>query len=200
MLAGIGSFLTRLFIGDERVAKKSIADLRQEHEQEQIDKLDELDEELKKDRDQRTQKMLQDLRALVRNFKDSSYDDNLNASSLLDITSGVEDLFVEGVKMLRKSLDFCRTARDINDRSTREAILAQREEVLDDVQKSIDQLGKLLTDIQKMDVEDDSQQEQIRQELRDSFEIAKRVKEQMAGLSGLKELRELQTDKEKAHV
>jgi len=198
LVAGVGSFFTRLFVGDSSAASKAIADLRREHEQAQIDELDELDAELSKDRDPRTQKMLRDLRALVKTFKDSSYDDNLNTSSLMDITAGVEDLFGEGVKMLRKSLEFYRTARDIHDQSTRETILARREEVLDDVQKSIDQLGTLLTDIQKMDVADDSQQERIRQELQDNFDVAKRVRERMTDLTELRALRP--NDKEKAHV
>lgn len=193
LLTGVGTFFTRLFVGDSRVAEKSIADLRREHEQERIDELDELDKQLTKDRDSRTQKMLRDLRSLVKTFKDNSHNDNLNTSSLLDITTGVEELFEEGVKMLRKSLEFSRTARDFNDKSTREAILQRREEVLTDVGKSIDQLGKLLTDIQEMDVQDRSQQDRIRQELRDSFDIAKRVRERMSDLLG-------DDDKEKAYV
>ncbi len=197
-MVGIGTFFTRLFVGDERVAKKSIADLRREHEQEQIDKLDELDDQLTKDRDPRTQKMLQDLRSLVKTFKDSSHDDNLNTPSLLDITAGVEELFEEGVQMLRKSLEFYRTAKDFNDQSTRKTILQRREEVLDDVGKSIDQLGKLLTDIQAMDVQDHSQQDRIRQELKDSFDVAKRVRERMSSLTELQGLRD--DDKEKAYV
>ena len=198
LMVGIGTFFTRLFVGDERVAKKSIADLRREHEQEQIDKLDELDDQLTKDRDPRTQKMLQDLRSLVKTFKDSSHDDNLNTPSLLDITAGVEELFEEGVQMLRKSLEFYRTAKDFNDQSTRKTILQRREEVLDDVGKSIDQLGKLLTDIQAMDVQDHSQQDRIRQELKDSFDVAKRVRERMSSLTELQGLRD--DDKEKAYV
>ena len=197
LMVGCGTFFTRLFVGDERVAQKSIADLRREHEQERIDELDELDDQLTKDRDSRTQKMLRDLRSLVKTFKNNSYDDNLNTSSLLDITSGVEELFEEGVKMLHKSLEFYRTAKDFNDKSTREAILQRREEVLDDVEKSIDQLGKLLTDIQGMDVQDYSQQDRIRQELRDSFDVAKRVRERMSDLT---ELRGPRDDKEKAYV
>jgi hypothetical protein len=199
LAGGIGSFFTRLFVGDSRVAEKSIADLRKEYEQQQLDELDELDEQLTKDRDPRTQQLLRDLRALVRTFKDGCYDDNLNTSSLLDITTGVEDLFDEGVKMLRKSLEFYRTARDINDTSTRETILARREEVLNDVQKSVDQLGMLLTDIQKMDVTDDSQQERIRRELKDSFDVAKKVRERMSSLTELRELRD-DRDKERAYV
>ena len=197
LITGIGTFFTRLFVGDDRVAKKSIADLRREQEQEQTDELDKLDDLLTKDRDPRTQKMLRDLRSLVKTFKDSSYDDNLNTSSLLDITTGVEELFEEGVKMLRKSLEFYGTARDFNDKSTRETILDRREEVLKDVGKSIDQLGKLLTDIQGMDVQDHSQQDRIRQELKDSFEVAKKVRERMSDLT---ELRGLRDDKEKAYV
>ena len=198
LLVGCGTFLTRLFVGDERVAQKSIADLRREHEQEQIDELDKLDDRLERDRDPRTQKMLRDLRTLVKNFKDGSYDDNLNISSLLDITTGVEELFEEGVKMLGKSLEFSRTAKDFNDKSTREAILQRREEVLGDVGKSIDQLGKLLTDIQGMDVQDHSQQDRIRQELKDSFDVAKKVRERMSSLTELRGLRD--DDKEKVYV
>lgn len=199
LVAGIGSFFTRLCVGDSRVAKKSIADLRREHEQEQIDDLDKLDGELTKDRDSRTHAMLRDLRALVKTFKESSYEDNLNTSSLLDITSGVEDLFEEGVRMLRKSLELYRTARDINDKHTHDTILARRETLLDDVHKSIDQLGTLLTEIQGMNIADDSQQERIRQELRDSFDVAKKVRERMFELMELKSLRDTD-DKEKAYV
>lgn len=185
MVAGIGSFLTRLYIGDSTAQQKTIAQLRQESEAQKIAELDELEDQLEADDDPRTEKMLQDLRALVTTFKSTSYDDNLNAASLVDIASGVEDLFEEGVRMLRKSLEFYRTAHEINDKETRRNILKQRKEILKDVRQSIDQLGKLLTDIKAMDVEDDSQQERIRRELQDSFDIAKRVKEQMSGLGKL---------------
>jgi len=181
-MVGVGSFLTRLFVGDERVAQKSINDLQQEQEQQQIHELDKLDEELAKDRDPRTQQMLRDLRALVKTFKSADSD----FTSSLDITAGVEDLFTEGVRMLRKSLEFYRTAKEVN-RSTRETILGQREEILEDVAKSIDQLGKLLTGIQKGDILDHSQQERIRQELRDNFAVAKKVRERMSDLKSLKE-------------
>ena len=181
-MVGVGSFLTRLFVGDERVAQKSINDLQQEQEQQQIHELDKLDEELARDRDPRTQQMLRDLRALVKTFKSADSD----FTSSLDITAGVEDLFTEGVRMLRKSLEFYRTAKEVN-KSTRETILGQREEILEDVAKSIDQLGRLLTGIQQGDILDHSQQERIRQELRDNFDVAKKVRERMSELKGLKE-------------
>lgn len=198
IVVGVGSFFSRLITGDAAANQRSIKALTTEANQKKDQELDTLDQALVKDRDSRTQTMLRDLRSLVGTFKEGgSWTEQPN---LFDITAGVDALFGEGVRMLRKSLELYKTAQRVRADSARKRILEQRERIVDDVQKSLDELGRILTEIQVMDISDDSGQERIRQELSDSLDVAKAVQSRMADFH-LDELRELRTEnKEKSHV
>ncbi len=197
VIAGGGSFLSRLIMGDDAANKRSIKALTQEANKEKDAGLDELDAALITDRDDRTQTMLRDLRSLVVAFKEGgSWTEQPN---LFDITASVDDLFDEAVRMLQKSLALYKTAKRVRTDSARAKIFEQRDLIIDDVQTSLDELGRILADIQVMDISDNSAQERIRQELSDSLDVAKAVQSRMAEFH-LNELRELKSEGEVSHV
>ncbi len=196
LLAAAGTFLTGFFgSAGSKVAKKVAADLREDLVKHEQDALDELDEQLTKDRDPRTQALLRDLRALVIRFKEGSTDE-INATISFDIITSVDELFKDSIRLLRKTLELYETAKEISTSSAKRTILDKRTRIIEDVRASVDQLGKILADIQVMEIGDNSQQGEIRRQLADSLQIAKDVKAEMAAWDR-DELKDLV--KEKAH-
>ncbi len=185
ILAGLGIFLTRLFL-DDAASKDAIEALEKEVQKERERTLDELDRKLADDGDPRTEGSLRDLRALAAAFqKGSSWSDSLNSGSTFDILAGVDQLFNRCVLSLEKTLDLWYTASKMTTSEARSAILNQRAQIIDEVCESIKQLGKILAGIRSISAGEstgDSELARIRSELDRGLEVATRVTQRMQAL------------------
>ncbi|MFP4382287.1 MAG: hypothetical protein ACLFUS_17435 [Candidatus Sumerlaeia bacterium] len=186
LLASAGSYFTQLFLGSEKATKKAIEDLRREAEAQREKALDELDKRLRADGDPRTETNLRDLRVLARAFRDDhSWSEGLSNQTSFDIVNGVNQLFERCVKSLERSLVLYKTARKIRTRAARQNILLQREHIVQDVAKSIEQLGVILGRIHMMQDENDHESSalaQIRDELDRSLDVAQAVEKRIRDL------------------
>jgi len=194
ILAGVGIFLTRLLLGNERAFQKVLEELDRKTRMQQEKALDQLDSELVKDRDSRTQSLLRDLRALHKAFQeDRTWSQNLNPQSIFDIVSKVEKLFSHCVLSLKQTLTLWSTARKMSTPLAKEPILEQREHLVQDVADSIHQLGILLARLQRMrfsEDHDNTELARIRKELETSLAVAEAVEKRVAELD-----REIQYDR-----
>lgn len=186
MLAGLGIFFTRLVAGSGSLVKDVLAGIQQEALAEREKALDNLDNRLVADGDPRTESSLRDLRTLAAAFeKGRSWTGALKTSSTVDILSGVNQLFQQCVVSLEKTLELGYTAAQMTTKTAREPILKERERIITEVSESIRQLGGVLASIQALETDGtahDSELADIRRELDQNLEVAKKVKERMESL------------------
>lgn len=186
ILGAAGYFFTRLVLGKRSLAKEALESLQQEARAEREKKLDDLDRRLSVDGDPRTETCLRDLRALATAFEEGrSAMSALNTGSTVDILAGVDQLFSRCVLSLEKTLELGYTAERMTSAAAREPILQERERIIAEVMKTIPQLGHMLAAIQALELDGstrDSELANIRRELDQSLEVAKKVKERMQSM------------------
>ncbi len=187
ILGGIGVFFTRLFLSSEALVRKTLAQMQKEARDQHEKELDALEKELRATADdRRDETCLRDLRALMKAFEEGGqWSETLNPRLTFDILGGVGQLFDSCVRSLRKALELWRTAKRMSTREARAPILEQRKRIIDDVQKSVTQLGHLLAGVQSLDTSSaagDSELARIRAELDQSLEVARRVEQRMKSL------------------
>ena len=182
VLGAAGILVTRLLLGTEGLTQEAIEALRQETLDEQEQRLDQLDHRLIGDEDPRSEAALRDLRAFEQAFRNrSTWAGKLNAASLFEIVSSVQDLFGGCVSSLETSFDLWETADGLKTPSARRPILERREEIIRDVQTSIEQLSRILVGIQRLGSGDqsDSELSRVRAELDESLAVAKKVEDKI---------------------
>lgn len=186
ILGSLGIFVTRLVMGDSTLARQVIQTVQQEALVEREKQLDDLDHRLcQADTDPRPEKYLRDLRALAKAFEQSNaWEKSLSGRPSIDILAGVDKLFKECVISLEKTLDLGYASAQTATEAARKPILQQRERIIADVAKSIQQLGIVLAGIQSLGAKEEVQQESelatIRRELNQSLEVARKVKERIS--------------------
>ena len=187
VLLSFGGFFTRLLLGSETINQQAAAELVREARASQEKTLDALDARLQNDGDPRTEACLRDLRTFAKAFQEERlWTHGVNAGSIYSIVNGVEDLFSQSVAALERSVEMIRMARSLATPQARRPILAQREDLIQDVGKSIQQLGRILAELQRIGGEggeDMSKLASIREELDQSLEVARRVDRRMNQLS-----------------
>ncbi len=182
VLGAVGTYVTRVLLGTEAQTAKVIEQMQREAQVARERRLDKLDKRLVRDRDARTQAALRDLRAFEQAFRArQTWARKLNATSAFDIVSSVQDLFDGCVQALETSLELYETARKLRTDEARQPILERREEIIQDVQSSIEQLSRIMVGIQSLGTETatDSDLARIRSELDQNLTVARRVEEKM---------------------
>ena len=184
LVAG-GTFMTRLLIGGQATAKEAIDELQQEHHLNREQALDDLDRRLLEDGDGRTESALRDLRTFAEAFNDEQlWSSGLNSRTTFDIMEGVDQLFRQCVGSLEQSLSLWHMAQKMNTKEARKPIVKQREHIIREVARSIEQLGKILVEIQSLESTDtvSSGLAHVREELDRSLEYARTIDEKMKQL------------------
>ena len=183
ILGGVGAFFSRFFLGKEEINKKILAEMQKEAQVEREKMLIDLEKRLRADGDPRTEESLCDLIALAKAFqKHQSWGKMLNARSTFDILEGVERLFNRCLFSLERTLELWYTAKEMVTPESREPVLKQREQIVEDVRESIKQLGKILAGIHSIGLDSDKRDSElahIRQELDQSLEVARQVEKRM---------------------
>ena len=151
-LGSAGAFYTKLLLKGDKYAEKAIAEMQDETHGVRERALDDLETRLVADGDPRTESALRDLRSLTRAFEElrDNPELELNARSMFDIASGVQELFEQCVRSLERTLKLWHTGQELVTKAARQPIYKQREQILHDVASSIRQLGQVLGAIQNL--------------------------------------------------
>jgi hypothetical protein len=182
-LGSLAGFFTQLLMGGDKIREKAIEEINKEEQKKRDDALNSLDKQLCSDGDPRTEGYLRDLRAICLEFiKKRDTFNSANVSILVDVVSGIDQLFRECVHSLQQTLEILRLAKQVGTEKTRKTLLAQRENIINDVGKTIDHLAKILQDFQTIEEGEhvNGRLAQIRKDLDDSIEIAKAVDQRLS--------------------
>ncbi len=179
VLGGLGILATRLILGLENITNDAYQYLHAEELTKQEESLDELCNKLKKDRDPRTQNSLRELRDLYATFAE-----DVKAGKIIRATHAVleivEELFRTAVAQLERSYELWCSARKQSGAS-KEKTLRKREEVIREVVDAVEHLAKTIEQCRSLAAKKDRKDlSQLRQELDEAIQVARRTEERMA--------------------
>lgn len=182
VLAGIGSFFTLLAFKRESITQKIVDELDRTTIEQRERWLRNVELQLQADRDKRDDQLLRDLRSLDRGFRESrKLAEKVGIHTAFDLYTKADQLFQVSVNSLLKALDILRTAEKIETRPVREKLLERRTGILDDVQSTVEKLGSILIEMQRLGDEqgDDTRLARMREELDTNLRIAARVEQRL---------------------
>lgn len=179
MLLSTGVYLHRLIFGWEAGQQRLLAAWTEALERARQQELDALYRELQQDGDPRTETLLKDLRTLTEAIVGEQ--SRTVGATALDIASDVDVLFQRSVDYLKESLGLWRTAAQVHREPIRAQLLAQREILIAEVEKSIENLGEVLGGLKRAAVSSGNapQLAELRDELRSRLRIAEEVEQRL---------------------
>lgn len=185
MLAGAGAVASRWIFGSDTILRRAYDSLGEDAIREQNRMLDDLDRRLRQDNDPRPEESLRQLRSLYDGFRrEHDWATDLPERSSLEIAQKVEKLFKACIISLRRSQDLWDTSQKMSTTDGRKAALAQREQLVGEIRESVRQLARTIDGVQALRIQspEDGNLAQIRQELDESLEVARRVEQRMQTL------------------
>ena len=178
MLAGIATFIVRMiFQMDKLKAQARKWRLSSDSKKREI-KLDELDNRLCYDLDPRTETALRRLRELQIDFKKQIRTGVIRGQVGSFISEKVDDLFDGCILQLRQSFEMFKAARKLSGKE-RSELQKQRKAIVDDVVKSISELGKTITKCFSMATTRSSSMADKRKELQATMEGIARAEQEV---------------------
>ncbi|MEO8496310.1 MAG: hypothetical protein ABI614_14670 [Planctomycetota bacterium] len=181
VLGGIGFLATRLIFGLERITENAFQYLNDQKREDQEQALDALEMRLRSDEDPRTQTYLRNLRQLYASFQDDLRNGRV-AGAARTVLEQVEKLFQAAVKHLEHSYHLWLTAGRMSG-DARRALLDEREQVVQEVQDTVEHLNKTIEQFHSFRVkESEAELAKLREELDETMQVARRAEARMESL------------------
>lgn len=181
VLGGVGLTATRLIFGLEEITQNAYEYIAEEERRARDAALDALAAKLHGDQDPRTQTYLRDLRELYARLQRSAHREEVPVAAR-SVLEKVDRLFWAAVKHLEHSYDLWETAAR-SAGTARRSILQEREQVLDEVRKTTEHLGRTVQQFQAFRRnESESELAKLREELDETMQVARRAEERVAAL------------------
>ena len=185
VLGSGGMFLTKMILGRDERVKKIVEESRDKAKQDKLKQLDHFHHRLTMDGDSRTEDSMQDLRSLRQAFGQlDKIAPDLNRAMIDEIRKRSEELFQQCVSSLEKSLQLWKTADSLASEKARKPILDQREKLVSEVIGTVEHMSQTLAAVQGITnkSDGDARLQQLRGELDQSLEVAKRVEQRVDSL------------------
>ncbi len=181
VLGGVGLCVSRLILGLEGITQRSYDYFLEKQRKQREESLDALHEKLSSDQDPRTENCLRELRLLYGSLQTAAEKGKITAASY-EVLGSVGKVFEQCVKQLRHSHSLWETASRLRG-PARESLLQQRNEVVQEVCDTVIEMGQkvdrfLLSETRK----NRSELSQLREELDETIEAARRAEERTAEL------------------
>ena len=176
ILGGIGWLGTRLIFGIEKLTEDAYKEQQKQKQDRRERELDDLDTRLvSSGRDPRDQNALRSLRAMQVQLRQENKADS-------SIVEKLDELFNSCVTQLKYCADMYDASKSLSGEGKKK-ILAERERVLIEVEKSVEFYGTTLEQIKTLQLKSNGENlSEKRDELERSLAIAKRVEERMSGI------------------
>lgn len=181
-LLAAGAYCNRLIFGWNDTQERLLAEWRAALAKARDQELDALYRDLQQDGDPRTEALLQDLRTLTAAIVGEQ--SQSAAGTALDIVGDVDALFQRSVDYLKESLGLWRTAEQVHREPIRTQLLSQRELLIAEVEKSLENLGDVLGALKRAAVSSGSnpQLADLRDELKARLRIAAEVEQRLSAM------------------
>lgn len=174
-LAGIGVLATRILGGARKAAGEALAEIKTEAAKEREAAFSALKARLLADGDPRTETLLQDLRLLADRFKERHAGD-------FELVHGIEQLFEACVHTLEQSLELAEASRGIGNPEARRTLAARREELLEEVERSVVELSRAVAQAEAGPGGERPDLSGLRKQIEERTRIDMKVRETMRAL------------------
>ena len=148
--AGV-SVLIRLLVSRDKISREVLGELQQRASATQERALDDLHQRLARDRDERDERLLADLRTLVDQVS-GDWSEQVNVVASADILRTIDQLFQGCVRSLERTLRLKEMADQMGTPEARHGLLQERERLLSEVRQSVIQLSSLVTQLRMLDM------------------------------------------------
>ena len=181
ILAGVGMFASRLIFGLERMTEQAYEYVLEQQQAHQHESLQNLHRQLEQDRDPRTERLLSQLRSLYNSLRQDIEQGKITVAAH-EVLDGVDSMFQVCVDYLDQSFRLWQTASKMKG-SSRKHVLQQREELIDEVGKSVDYLESTIDQLNSVVTKKSkSNLAQLRAELDETIRVARRAEERTDAL------------------
>jgi hypothetical protein len=181
LLVGAGMFASRLIVGLDKITQEAYQYFLAKKHQERETALDRLHERLVTDRDPRTENCLAELRLLYGSLQRAHEEGKISRTSY-EIVAHVGKIFEQCVQQLEHSHDLWRTANSMRG-PARTSLLKQRDQVVTEVCETVVDMGaKVDRFLLQRTQQSRSELAQLRQELNETMEAARRAEQRTAEL------------------
>jgi hypothetical protein len=177
----------RWFAGGDELTEQAWRDLQRKSRQEHAKYLRELRRELRSDRDPRTSNMLKKLQRIHdRLLTAKSWRRDGTSEMFGEIHVQANELYQACLRLLERSLEIWKASRDMATEPARRQLRDSREQLVTEVQHSIDNLEQTLDHLQTSALKQGSQVEadaaRLREELDEGLSVALQVEQRMRQL------------------
>lgn len=181
VLGSVGITVSRVILGLEGITERAVRYRLEEQRAHREAALDQLFQKLREDRDPRTENCLQQLRVLYGSLQTAAEKGNIT-SSAYEILEGVGNIFHQCVKQLEHSHALWETAHRMRG-PARESLLEQRDDVVREVCETVTEVSKKVDSYLVVTTQrSKSELVQLRHELDESIEAARRAEQRTAEL------------------
>jgi hypothetical protein len=181
LLAGLGALVTRWITSRDKIAKRVFARNQAARAADKERSLDDLAAQLERDEDPWTGQALATLRGLADRFRDLLDPAKTARTPPVEIAGTVQRLLDYSVESLKGSYRLWETAQKVLTAEARRDVLDKREKLLIEVDHSITQIAKAIDDLHTLglDTGPASDLAQMRQELQENLDVARKVERRM---------------------
>ncbi|MEC8556954.1 MAG: hypothetical protein VXZ82_18280 [Planctomycetota bacterium] len=181
ILGGVGWMFTRMLFKVEDITEKAMAAEAQKKRKSQDQELDELASKLRTDRDHRTQDYLTLLRSLQEEFEEAAQKPGAHFRSV-KMSDQINEVLKAAAEQLEQSYKLWDLSQNLVG-DARDKVLDSREQVLTEIQETVDHLTSAAKQIKQV-IETDNKVDlaTMREELETTMRIAKRTEERMKEL------------------
>lgn len=157
LLISFGIGINNCLFNYDKTSKQTIEKIEKEKQIERNNKLDELDVKLSSDRDPRDQKFLRDLRAIYDTFIEDIKAGKITIAAGLSIRNQIDEVFNQCVQQLEFQYELLVRSRKFNGK-LKDDLLKQRNNVLDEIEKSVFNLTDVISEVGNLGVKAKSNQ------------------------------------------
>lgn len=182
IVAGVGIGITNMLTNYPEYAKRHYQKMKVEARQKRDDELDFLDERLLKDRDPKDQQALRALRAFYDEFLDELDAEKLSKNVSERTIERLHEMFDACVSSLKYAADLWDVLSTTRGKE-REALIVDREQVINDVVSRVDVFGAKIAEIRTLGLKaNKGDLDAIQEDLTRNLRVAKKVEERMSEL------------------
>jgi hypothetical protein len=181
VLSGGGIFATRLIFGLEKLADSAYRFALERQHARQQQELQQLHQRLERDNDPRTERLLRHLQQAYQRLESDLREGRIT-SAAQGVLQSVEQMFAVCVDHLRRSYELWEDSRQA-DGKRRSQLLRQREELVTEVEQSVDFLDASLEQLRTRNSRRGrSRLARLRDELDESIRIARQTEERLESI------------------
>lgn len=178
---GVGGFLVRWLRGGDKARERARKKLELKAREQAEKELDTLYRQLRKDGDDRTHKLLETLRGLIRDLRNEQVFAGVDSGTAEEMVRGIDQLFVHSVASLQNSLVLLEKIRSVSSEGVRDAIEKKREGLVNEVAQNVDQVATLIAEVASLEeLASESTAAALRDKLKEELRIAKQVNSDMS--------------------